>query len=92
MSRFHNWVNHVMKPCAFVVELQADFITRPIRERLPLYPGYGPEWDDLDIFGGKVICALISEVSRHVLLDETVFVDFSADIRFGKLEIPTTDP
>ena len=26
MSRFHNWVNHVMKSCAFVVELQADLI------------------------------------------------------------------
>ena len=41
MSRFHNWVNHVMKPCAFVMELQADFIARPIRGRLLLYPGSG---------------------------------------------------
>ena len=36
--------------------------------------------DDLDIFGGKITCALISEASRHVLLDETIVVDFSTDI------------
>ena len=32
MSRICNYVNHVMKPCAFVMKLQADFIARPIRE------------------------------------------------------------
>ena len=41
MSRFHNWVNHVMKPCAFVVELQAGFTAQPIRERLPCIQGEG---------------------------------------------------
>ena len=30
MSRFRNCVNHLMRPCAFVVKLQADFDIEPI--------------------------------------------------------------
>ena len=32
MSRIHNWINHMTRPCAFVVKLQTDFDVEPIRE------------------------------------------------------------
>ena len=41
MSRFHNWVNHMMRPCAFVVKLQADFNNEPISGLASLYSGSG---------------------------------------------------
>ena len=41
MSRFHNWVNHVIRPCAFVVKLQADFDIEPISGLASFYPGWG---------------------------------------------------
>ena len=41
MSRFHIWVNHVTRPCAFVVKLQADFDIEPISGLASLYPGSG---------------------------------------------------
>ena len=41
MSRFRNWVNHVMRPCTFVVKLQADSDSEPISGLASLYPGLG---------------------------------------------------
>ena len=41
MSRFRNWVNHMMRPCAFVVKLQADSDIEPISGLASLYPGLG---------------------------------------------------
>ena len=60
------------------MKLQANFVAHRIRRQLPFYPGYGPEGDDLDIFGGKIICTLMFKDDGHVLLNEIRVVDFSA--------------
>ena len=55
MSRFRIWVNHVTRPCAFVVKLQADFDIEPISGLAFLYPGSGAALSWPIYFGGKSV-------------------------------------
>ena len=57
----------MIKPCASVVKLQADFRIRPIRNQLSWYPRHGFTRVDPLILAGKIISVLISEESRCVL-------------------------
>ena len=58
----------MIKPCAFVVKLQADFHVRPIRNQLSWYPRHGSTRVDPLIFGGKIISVLTCFENRRVNL------------------------